>query len=128
MQKRIALGLICVSLFNCFAPAAFAISPVTHSKKAQRVLAVIAQLGTGEQTRVAVRLRSGARLAGYVSAANGESFTVSDLYTGLQRNVKYSDVTQMHAQNLTSGQKYAIGTAILLAILFAIAYGAGHSD
>jgi hypothetical protein len=34
----------------------------------------------------------------------------------------------MHAQNLTSGQKYAIGTAILLAILFAIAYGAGHSD
>src|SRR5437879_1271545 len=108
MQNRIAVGLICVFLFNCSAPAAFAISPVMQSRKAQRVSTAIAQLGTGEQTRVAVRLRSGGRLAGYVSEANEESFTVSDLYTGLKRNVRYADVAQMHAQNLTRGQKYAI--------------------
>lgn len=122
MPSRIAAALICLFLCACLAPPAFAIRPVVPSKKAQKVRAAIARLGTGEQTRVAVRLLNGTRVKGYISSASDETFTVSDPTSGLQQEVRYSEIAQISGQNLTSNQKIAIGTAILLAFLLALAF------
>ncbi len=126
MQRKIAFCLTCVFLYMCLAPAALAVTPV-YSKKEQQVRAAVAQLGTGKATRVAVKLRDGTRLKGYISSADNQTFSVSDLKTRLERVVRYSDVTQMHAQNLTDGQKILIGAAFVVALLTALLLAA-HSS
>ncbi|HWR34955.1 MAG TPA: hypothetical protein VN622_03675 [Clostridia bacterium] len=128
MRNRIAVGMICVFLYICLAPAAFAVMKVTEPTRAQQVRAGLLRIGTGDETRVAVRLQSGTRIKGFISAADDETFTISDAKTGLRRNVKYSDVAQIRAQNLTGGQKFAIGTAILVALILALGWAVGHSD
>lgn len=122
MRSRIAVVFICLFLCGCLAPVAFAIRPVVPSKRTEKVRAAIARLGTGQQTRVAVRLLNGAHVKGYISSASNETFTISDVTSGLQQEVRYSDVVQMRGQNLTSNQKIAIGTAIILAFLLALAF------
>ena len=122
MRVRITAVLSCLLLYTWLAPAAFAIRPVGPSDKAHKVRAAIVQLGTGQQTRVAVVLLNGTHVKGYISSASQESFTISDLASGLQQEVRYSDVAQMRGQNLTSNQKIVIGTAIILAFLLALAF------
>jgi small nuclear ribonucleoprotein (snRNP)-like protein len=116
MRSKTAWLLIGAFLYFCFAPAAFALTR-TESKKERQVRTAVAQLGTGEQTRIAVRLKNGSRLKGYIASSDDQTFTISDLSTRLARVVRYSDVAQMHAQNLTSGQKWAIGAAVFLALM-----------
>lgn len=120
MRSRIACGLICVFLYLGVSPMAFAITPVRPSRRVQRIRSAIVRLGTGEQTRVAVRLTSGARLKGYISSADDETLTITDLSTGVQEQVKYSDIAQARGQNLTSGQKLAIGTVFIVGLLVAL--------
>jgi hypothetical protein len=126
MQSKIASLLISVFFFYGFVTPAFAVTS-TLSKKAQKIHAAVELLGTGEQTRVAIKLKSGENVKGYISSATEETFTVSDLNTGVYQDVKYSDVAQMHGQNLTSGQKYVIATGILVALLLTIAWAAASS-
>lgn len=119
-MRRVALGLVFVFLYNVLSPAAFAIAPISPPTQAEKVRRGIVRLGTGEQTRVAVRLRNGTRLKGYVSSAADETFTISDLNTGSKREVSYSDVAQVHGHNLTSNQKLAIGAVFIVAFFVAL--------
>jgi CBS domain containing-hemolysin-like protein len=115
-MRIVALGLVFVFLFGVFSPAAFAIVPSNPEK----IRNGIVRLGTGEQARVAVKLRNGTRLKGFVSSASEEAFTVSDLNTGSKQEVSYSDVAQVHGHNLTSGQKLAIGAVFIVAFIVAL--------
>lgn len=124
MRSRIAIGLMCVMTYGFLIPAAFAVTRVTGSAKIEQVRTGLSRIGTGEDTRVAVRLRNGSRLKGYLFSADTETFSVADLKTGIRRTVGYSDVAQIRAQNLTGGQKFAIGSAIIIALLLALVYAA----
>lgn len=124
MRSRIATALMLVLTYGYIAPAAFAITSVTETRKVERVRSGLLKIGTGEETRVAVRLRDGSRLKGYIFATDTETFSVADLKTGMRQTVGYSDVAQIRAQNLTSGQKLAIGSAVIVALLLALLYAA----
>ena len=110
---------------------AVAVSAKTDAERdaarAEKVRRGVLKLGTGEGSLVKVRLRDGARLEGYVSAADEASFTVTDRKTGAATVVPYPQVGKVRGNNLSTGAKIAIGIGIA-ALVVAILYAAADKD
>lgn len=62
---------------------------------ADEARAKVEKVGVGRDARVEVRLRDNTRVKGYVSAAEQDSFTVTDSKTGATRAVAYAEVAQV---------------------------------
>ena len=95
-----------------------------EAQRAEKVRQAVARLGTGEQALVKVKLHDGTKLAGYVSAAEGETFTVTHPKSGAATVVPYRQVGQVKGNNLSTGAKIAIGVGVavlIVAILWAVA-------
>lgn len=101
----------------CAQPVFARTSPEKQSKFTEKVRIGIAKLGTGQDARVAVKLKDKTKLAGYVSEVNETSFTVADARNCTARSVAYSDVTQVKGHNLSTGGKIAIALGIAAAVL-----------
>jgi hypothetical protein len=59
-------------------------------------------------------------LEGYISAADGEGFIVTNLKTGTATQVAYPQVKSVKGNNLSTGAKIAIGAGIAAAVIFII--------
>jgi hypothetical protein len=91
-----------------------------QARFAEKIKANILKLGTGESTRVKVKLRDQAKLEGYISDAGAETFTVTNRKTGEATTVAYPQVKSVQGNNLSTGAKIAIGVGIAAAIIFII--------
>ena len=110
----VACLLFCTAI--CPGPTSAATKAEKRARFADKVRGGVATLGVGQDTRVEVKLRDKSRLAGYIREVHEESFVVTNLETGETRAVAYAEVAQMKGQNLTTGQKIAIGIGIGVAI------------
>jgi hypothetical protein len=98
-----------------------------QARFAEKVKAGVLKFGTGEPARVKIKLRDETKVAGYISAADGEGFTVIDSKTGMATTVAYPQVKSVQGNNLSTGAKIAIGVGIVAAIIFIILwYTSGH--
>jgi hypothetical protein len=113
----VAITLLFAQGLICARPVSAAGNPEKEAKLTRKVKDAVARLGTGKDARVAVRLKDKTRLAGYVSAADEGSFSITDAKTGEASVVAYSNVTQMKGHNLSTGGKIAIGLGIAAAVL-----------
>ncbi|HET9712802.1 MAG TPA: hypothetical protein VFP64_12990 [Pyrinomonadaceae bacterium] len=91
-----------------------------QARFAEKIKANVLRLGTGESTRVKVKLRDQAKLEGYISDAGEESFTITNRKTGVAATVAYSQVKSVQGNNLSTGAKIAIGVGVIAAIVFLI--------
>lgn len=91
-----------------------------QARFAEKIKANVLKLGTGESTRVKVKLRDNAKLEGYISDASAETFTVTDRKTGVATTVAYPQVKSVQGNNLSTGAKIAIGVGIAATIIFII--------
>ena len=91
-----------------------------QARFAEKIKANVLKLGTGESTRVRVKLRDNAKLEGYISDASAEAFTITDRKTGLATTVAYPQVKSVQGNNLSTGAKIAIGVGIAAGIIFII--------
>ena len=91
-----------------------------QARFAEKVKANVLKLGTGESTRVKVKLRDQAKLEGYISDAGAETFTVTNRKTGVATTVPYVQVKSVQGNNLSTGAKSAIGVGIAAALIFII--------
>jgi hypothetical protein len=91
-----------------------------EARFAEKVKANVLKLGTGESTRVKVKLRDKTKLEGYISDAGTETFTVTNRKTGVATTVAYPQVKSVQGNNLSTGAKIAIGVGIAAAIIFII--------
>ena len=91
-----------------------------EARLAEKVKASVLKLGTGEAARVKVRLRDKTKLEGYISAAGGEGFTVTNPKTGITTQVAYPQVKSVKGNNLSTGAKIAIGAGIAAVVIFII--------
>lgn len=91
-----------------------------QARFAEKVKTNVLKLGTGESTRVKVKLRDKSKLEGYISDAGAETFTVTDRKTGVATTVAYPQVKSVQGNNLSTGAKIAIGVGIAAAIIFII--------
>ena len=120
-KKLISLALV-ASLINLVGMTTVyaASKEEKQARFAEKVKSNVMKLGTGESARVKVKLRDKTKLEGYISNAGEESFTVTNLKTGLATTVAYPDVKSVQGNNLSTGAKIAIGVGIAAAIIFII--------
>lgn len=91
-----------------------------QARFAEKIKTNVLKLGTGESTRVKVKLRDQAKLEGYISEAGSETFIVTNQKTGVATTVAYTQVRSVQGNNLSTGAKIAIGVGIAATIIFII--------
>jgi hypothetical protein len=113
----------------CAYPAFAGPDSKKEAEQLEKVRAGIANLGTGPDARVKIKLKDGLNLEGYISDSNEERFIVKNLKTGLTNTVEYPQVKQIKGNNLSTGAKVAIGVGIgvgVAILIFAIAVAANE--
>jgi len=91
-----------------------------QARFAEKIKANVLKLGTGESSRVRVKLRDQAKLEGYISEAGAETFTVTNRKTGVATTLAYAQVKSVQGNNLSTGAKIAIGVGIAATVIFII--------
>jgi hypothetical protein len=120
-KKLISLALVGLLINLAGVRLAYADSKEEKQARfAEKVKASVLKLGTGEAARVKVRLRDKTKLEGYISAADGESFIVTNPKTGITTQVAYPQVKSVKGNNLSTGAKIAIGAGIAAVVIFII--------
>ncbi len=125
MLKKICSAVLSALLLQAAAAPAFAGNAAgKEARRAEKLRAQLAKLGTGPDARLRVELRDRTRLEGYVSEAGPENFVVVNK-EGKATTVPYPQVGKAQGNNLSTGAKIAIGVGIgagvTLLILFLIA-------
>ena len=120
-KKLLSLSLVALLINLAGVTTAYAASKEEKQARfAEKVKADVLKFGTGEAARVKIKLRDKTKVAGYISAADGEGFTVMDSKTGMATTIAYPQVKSVQGNNLSTGAKIAIGVGIAAAIIFAI--------
>jgi intein/homing endonuclease len=119
---KTVLSLMIVGLLVNMAGA----TPAYADSKAEKEVSLwregkrgVRRLGTGEATRVEVRLRDKTKLKGYVSETGEHNFVVVDA-SGVSHTVADPQVQKVKGKNLSPGARIAIAVAIVAAILTAV--------
>jgi hypothetical protein len=120
-RKLVALLLVALVMNLAGVKLAYANSKEEKEARfADKIKANVLKLGTGESTRVKVKLRDKTKLEGYISDAGAETFTVTNRKTGIATTVAYPQVKSVQGNNLSTGAKIAIGVGIAATIIFII--------
>jgi len=127
LRKFVSLTLALLLAHVCAAPVSARTKVEKDAARAAKVRQGVLKLGTGEGSLVKVRLRDGAKLRGFVSAADEASFTVTDAKTRVATVVPYGQVQQVKGNNLSNGAKVAIGVGIAVLVV-AILWAAADKD
>ncbi len=72
--------------------------------------------GTGEKSKVVVKMKDGTKMKGYISQTGEDSFDLTDSKTKQTTAVAYRDVAQVKKQGLSKGAKIALGIGIAAAV------------
>ena len=89
---------------------------------ADEARAKVEKIGVGRDARVEVRLRDNRKVKGYVSAAEKDSFTVTDSKTGATRSVAYAEVARVRKPGggLSTRGWVIIGAAAVAAVVVGV--------
>jgi hypothetical protein len=119
MSKRIlslALAVLMLSVVG-IKPVYAESKAEKEARFAEKVKKEINKLGTGEATRIEVKLRDKRTLKGNIGETGEEGFSVVDAKTGTATKVLYPQVQKVKGNNLSTGAKIAIGLGVVVAIL-----------
>jgi hypothetical protein len=112
MFKKLCSVVLSALLLQAAAVPAFAAtSAEKEAKRAEKVRAQLAKLGTGGDARIKLILRDKTKLEGFVSEAGASTFAVTDR-AGKTTTVGYGQVSKAQGHNLSTGAKIAIGVGI----------------
>ena len=124
MLKKIYSVVISALLLQAAAvPALAKADPEKEAARAAKVRTQLTKLGTGPDARIKVELRDKTKLEGYVSAADADTFTVTD-GAGKATAVPYPQVKKAQGNNLSTGAKIAIGVAIGVVVTLILVHAA----
>ena len=131
IKKVLTTALSCLLI-----QAAISVQPASATSReakqiqfAERVKTEIAKLGVGRDARVSVRLRDKARVAGYISEINENSFVVTNLETGAKTTVAYPAVARVQGQHIETGLRIALqAIGVVLGVILLWAIFAGPRD
>lgn len=114
----VIVTVLVVNLFLC--NVAFA--KETNLERAEKTKAAIAELGTGTDAKVQVKLYDGTKIKGYVTEVNSTGFSVMNEKTKTINEVPYPAAKQVKGNNLSTGAKIAIGVGIGIAATILVLY------
>ena len=118
-MKTIASGLAMLLVLNTYGWAArkntqqevAGKSLVTDKAKSE-----VQKRGTGERSRVKVKLRDKTELKGYISRIDSDSFQLSEEKTGKEITISYNSIENIRGRGMSTGAKVAIGVGVGAAI------------
>ena len=89
------------------------------TQAAEKIRAKVQKIGVGSRARVEVKLRDNTQLKGYISAAEQDSFTVTDNKTGSLRTVSYADTSSVKkaGSGLSSKSWMILGAVVIGAVV-----------
>ena len=115
MKKTISFLTITLLLNFVFATSIFAKNK--EAEFTEKVKTQISKLGIGQDARVKLKLKDGAKIKGFISEIGDSQFVVTNSETGQVTQVAYPNVKQVKGNNLSTGVKIAIGVAVLIAVV-----------
>lgn len=113
MKLRISLLFVLAVLIN----SQFMLAQAKGGKSPEQVKAEVLKRGTGERTKVKVKLRNGSEVRGYISKANQDTFDIHGK-NGETVTLAYADVISVHKPGMSTGAKIGIAagaSALLIA-------------
>jgi hypothetical protein len=112
-------GILMLTAFGL--PSAHAQSSA-DARFAEKTRAQVQRLGVGRDARAEIKLRDETKLKGYVSAADGDSFTLTDAKTGASQRVAYADVAQVKKPGggISTRTWAIIGAAAVAAVIVGV--------
>jgi len=92
-------------------------------KLTEKIKTKVTKIGVGEKSKVRVELRNQTKVKGYISAIDGDSFTVTDKKTGATTKIEYAQTQKvMRGDGFPRGATIGIiaGLAVTATILLVI--------
>lgn len=90
----------------------------TERNRVERIKTAVYRLDSSRKTKIVVRLKSGAKLKGYLTKIGDDAFDVTNYKTGQTVSVVYRDVAQVKPQGGSSkAAKYALGIGVAAGIV-----------
>jgi hypothetical protein len=124
-RKVLALTLIALLINVATAtPVRAGAQVVEQTRNVEKVKENIRKLGTGEATRVELKLWDGRKLKGFIREVGADDFSIVDTKTGAAANVPYAQVRQVKGSNRLTAVKVGLTIAKGMAIVGAVALGA----
>ncbi len=127
IKRCLSLTLVCLLLITT---SSTVISAQNRSDNTNATLVkvknAVYKRGTGEKSRVSVKMINGTKLKGYISERSENSFTLVDAKTKQSSSIAYDDVAKVDNRS-TKGDKIALyilgGAGITAAVVLAVFLG-----
>jgi len=110
------IGLLTFAVNLKFISAQSDTNNSVETNKVEKIKTDVNRRGTGEKSKVVVKMKNGTKLKGFINQAGQDSFDLTDSKTKQTTVVAYRDVAQVKKQGLSTGVKIAIGVGIAAAV------------
>ena len=119
------IGLLTFAVNPKFTAAQTDANNSVESNRVEKLKADVLKRGTGEKSKVIVKMKDGTKLKGFISQTGQDSFDLTNSKTKQTTAVAYREVAHVKKQGLSTGAKILIGvgvgvavTAVVLAVAF----------
>ncbi len=93
------------------------VSAQTNTDNAlEKIKTDVLKRGTGEKSKVIVKLKNGTKIKGYISQTGEDSFDLTDSKTKQTTAIAYRDIAQVKKQGLSTDAIILIGVGIGVAV------------
>ena len=106
------IGLLTFAINPKFISAQSDTNNSVEINKVEKIKTTVNRRGTGEKSKVVVKMKNGTKLKGFINQAGQDSFDLTDSKTKQTTAVAYRDVAQVKKQGLSKGAKIALGVGI----------------
>jgi hypothetical protein len=115
LKRTFAIMLSGILLVMAFGFQQLLAQTATDTQAVEKMRTKVQRIGVGPNARVEVNLRDKTQLKGYISAAEQESFTVTEGKTGSSRTLSYADTSGVKKTGggLSSKTWIILGSAIV---------------
>ncbi|HMS42236.1 MAG TPA: hypothetical protein PKE69_18530 [Pyrinomonadaceae bacterium] len=84
------------------------------AKTIQKIKDEVTKIGVGEKSKVRVELLNKTKIKGYISAIDGDSFTITDKKTGATTKIEFTQTKKVK-------RGYGTSTAVTIAVVAGVA-------
>ena len=118
-KRTFAIMLSGILLVTAFGFQHVLAQTANDTQATEKIRAKVQKIGVGSRARVEVKLRDNTQLKGYISAAEQDSFTVTDSKTGSIRTVSYGDASSVTktGSGLSSKSWIILGATVVGALV-----------